>query len=263
MHKLSLMMTWSNGNIFRVTGHLCGEFTGPGEFPTQRPVTRSFGVFFDLRLNKWLSKRPCGWWFETPSWSLWRQCNEVCNLLYMLAKDIFLCIKVHMDASAYMYACMNVRGYWYVCVQLLFIPNNTKATYKYRCDGFVVACSTVGCLCDNPRGAGGYDIVTMTTLRRNCCRFGEVFRSWLHWELSCWQFPLRSAAEIASKWRFYLGFFYVFGNNLWAFLMSSHIDSLIINPPSIIVLRYHLIFYFTLSYFHIFHFKYCSYEYYS
>ena len=22
------MMTWSNGNIFRVTGHLCGEFTG-------------------------------------------------------------------------------------------------------------------------------------------------------------------------------------------------------------------------------------------
>ena len=33
-------------NIFHVTGHLCGEFTGPSEFPTQRPVTRSFGVFF-------------------------------------------------------------------------------------------------------------------------------------------------------------------------------------------------------------------------
>ena len=41
-------MTSSNGNIFRVTGPLCGEFTGPGEFPTQRPVTRSFDVFFDL-----------------------------------------------------------------------------------------------------------------------------------------------------------------------------------------------------------------------
>ena len=26
-----------------------------GEFPTQRPVTRSFDIFFDLRLNKWLS----------------------------------------------------------------------------------------------------------------------------------------------------------------------------------------------------------------
>ena len=70
------MMTSSNGNIFRVTGPLCGEFTGPGEFPAQRPVTRSFDVFFDLRPNKPLSKQPWGWWFETPSWSLWRQCNE-------------------------------------------------------------------------------------------------------------------------------------------------------------------------------------------
>ena len=69
-------MTSSNGNIFRVTGPLCGEFTGPSEFPTQRPVTLSFDVFFDLRLNKRLSKQPWGWWFETPSWSLWRQCND-------------------------------------------------------------------------------------------------------------------------------------------------------------------------------------------
>ena len=68
-------MTSSNGNISRVTGPLCGEFTGPGEFPTQRPVTRIFDVFFDMRLNKWLSKQPWGRWFETPSWSLWRQYN--------------------------------------------------------------------------------------------------------------------------------------------------------------------------------------------
>ena len=55
---LVYMMTSSNGNIFRVTGPLCGEFTGPGEFPTQRPVMRSFDVLFDLRLNKRLSKQP-------------------------------------------------------------------------------------------------------------------------------------------------------------------------------------------------------------
>ena len=69
------MMTSSNGNIFRVTGPMCGEFTGPGEFPAQWPVTRSFDVFFDLRLNKRLSKQPWGWWFETPAWSLWRHRN--------------------------------------------------------------------------------------------------------------------------------------------------------------------------------------------
>ena len=78
LHLLNLrklIMTSSNGNIFRVTGPLCGEFTGPGEFPTQRPVTRSFDVFFDLRLNKRLGKHSWGWWFETLSWSLWRHHN--------------------------------------------------------------------------------------------------------------------------------------------------------------------------------------------
>ena len=75
----AFMMTSSNVNIFRVTGPLCGEFTSPGEFPTHRPVTRSFNVFFDLRLNKRLSKQPWGWWFETPSWSLWRHCNVLIN----------------------------------------------------------------------------------------------------------------------------------------------------------------------------------------
>ena len=44
--------------------------------PARWPVTRSFDVFFDLRLNKRLSKQPWGWWSETPPWSLWRQCNE-------------------------------------------------------------------------------------------------------------------------------------------------------------------------------------------
>ena len=52
-----------------------GNSPAPGEFPTQRPVTRSFDVFFDLRLNKRLSKQSWGWWFETPSRTLWRQCN--------------------------------------------------------------------------------------------------------------------------------------------------------------------------------------------
>ena len=51
----------------------------PGEFPAQRPVTRSFDVFFDLRPNRRLSKQPRGWWFETPSWSLWRQSNAGFN----------------------------------------------------------------------------------------------------------------------------------------------------------------------------------------
>ena len=60
------MMTPSKGNMFHVTG-----------FPSQRPVTQSFDVFFDLRLNKRLSKLSRRRWFETPSRPLWRHCNEI------------------------------------------------------------------------------------------------------------------------------------------------------------------------------------------
>ena len=52
-----------------------GNSPVPGEFPTQRPVTRSFDVYFDLRPNKWLSKQSWGWWFVTLSCSLWRHRN--------------------------------------------------------------------------------------------------------------------------------------------------------------------------------------------
>ena len=52
-----------------------GNSPAPGEFPTQRPVTRSFDVFFDLCLNKRLSKQWWGWWFETLSRPLWRHRN--------------------------------------------------------------------------------------------------------------------------------------------------------------------------------------------
>ena len=45
------------------------------EFPSQKPVTRSFDVFFDLCLNKRWRKQSWGRWFETPSHSLWRHCN--------------------------------------------------------------------------------------------------------------------------------------------------------------------------------------------
>ena len=45
-----------------------------GELPSQRSVTRSVDVFFDMCPNKLLSKELWGWWFETPSRSLCPQC---------------------------------------------------------------------------------------------------------------------------------------------------------------------------------------------
>ena len=71
------MMTSSNGNTFSVLLPLCVRNSPvTGEFPAQRPVTRSFDVFFDMSQNKRLSKQSLGWWFETPSRSLWRHCDD-------------------------------------------------------------------------------------------------------------------------------------------------------------------------------------------
>ena len=70
------MMTSSNGNIFRAPVICAGNSSVSVEFPAQRLVTRSFDVFFGLRLNKPLSKQWWGWWFETLSCTLWRHCND-------------------------------------------------------------------------------------------------------------------------------------------------------------------------------------------
>ena len=70
--------TWWCHQIETFSAYLAicaGNSLVPGEFPTQWPITRSFDVLFDLRLNKRLSKQSWGWWFQTISFPLWRHHN--------------------------------------------------------------------------------------------------------------------------------------------------------------------------------------------
>ena len=78
-------MTSSNGNIFLVTGPLCGEFTGHRWIPLTKASDAELYVFFDLCLNKRLRKQSWGWWLETPSRSLWRHCNGMKTFSILLA----------------------------------------------------------------------------------------------------------------------------------------------------------------------------------
>ena len=76
-----LFFTWSwwchQMETFSALLSICaGISIVTGEFSAQRPVTRSFDVFFDLCLNKRLSKQSWGWLFETLSCPLWRHCND-------------------------------------------------------------------------------------------------------------------------------------------------------------------------------------------
>ena len=77
-HVLSKWYPWWRHQMetFSALLALCaGNSPVPGEFPTQRLMTRSFDIYFDLRLNERLSKQTWGSWFQTPSCPLWRHCN--------------------------------------------------------------------------------------------------------------------------------------------------------------------------------------------
>ena len=61
------MTTSSNGNISALLAHCAGNSPVTAEFRSQRPVTRSFDIFFDLDRTKRLNIESKRWWFETPS----------------------------------------------------------------------------------------------------------------------------------------------------------------------------------------------------
>ena len=57
-------MSWWRHQMETISALLAicaGNSPVSGDFPTQRPVTPSFDIFFDLRLNKRLSKQSWSW----------------------------------------------------------------------------------------------------------------------------------------------------------------------------------------------------------
>ena len=105
-----------------------GNSPVPGEFPAQRPVTRSFAVFFDLRANKRLSKQWRGWWFETPSRPLWRHCND----WSLTAVDIWS----HDDTWVHL-----IRWYHYASRSLISPADLTSCRWLFNLSGRKPECS--------------------------------------------------------------------------------------------------------------------------
>ena len=133
LKQLHNMMTSSNGNIFCVTGPLCGEFTDDRWIPAHRPVTRKFDVSFNLRLNKRLRKQSSGWWFETPSCPLWRQSWKMrCEymktyiplpLVFVISEAVVVVIKYRTWYN------LHLVIFLHVCLDQLmtFSPNACKS----------------------------------------------------------------------------------------------------------------------------------------
>ena len=119
-------MTSSNGSFYRVTSPFCGEFTG--HFPSQRPGAWSFSVFFDGGLNKRLSKQSRRWWFETPSCSLWRHCNEVASLS---PKKTYHC-KMPVAQPWIIWVSKSSLGWGFSCGDLIYSQPISFRELPYR-----------------------------------------------------------------------------------------------------------------------------------
>ena len=74
-----------------------------GGFSSQRPVMRSFDVFFDLRLHKRLSKQSGRQWFESPSRSLWRHCHDYYPLVSLWQCFTLYLIPMHHGAYIFLH----------------------------------------------------------------------------------------------------------------------------------------------------------------
>ena len=109
-----------------------------GEFPTQRPVTRSFETFFDLRPNK-RSKQWWGWWFETPSCPLWCPCD---GEIIIWANDDFVHCSIDFNVL------IHYLNQWWPsslhnrpqCVNSLW---HSDAIWQHRCESTFVPCGTM------------------------------------------------------------------------------------------------------------------------
>ena len=120
-------------------------------FAGSSPVTRSFDIFFDLRLNKWLRKQSWGWWFETPSRPLWRHCNgsglnnefemiQQCTKRFDRVLAVVVFTQIHVIAwSAAMFNDISVviltaviRRLWVMQNHCDWVPRSIHKTYMLK-----------------------------------------------------------------------------------------------------------------------------------
>ena len=108
MHNRTIfLMTSSSGNFFHVTGPLWGESIGTSGFPSQRPVTQSFDIFFDCAwTNVWANSGYTG--------DLKRSCfhHDVTAMFYCIQCSYFIhCYLQGFDLSDMKIYCIEEMAF--------------------------------------------------------------------------------------------------------------------------------------------------------
>ena len=83
----------------------------PVNSPHKGQWRRGLMCFFDLRLNKRLSKQSWGWWIETPSRSLWRHCDG--HVDFTASGTCVVCAQLPLSL---------------ICINLIWLTNESQNT---------------------------------------------------------------------------------------------------------------------------------------
>ena len=104
--------------FFMLLAICVGKSPVTGEFPAQRPVTRSLDVFFDLRLNKRLNKQSWGWWCQMSLCSLWRHCNAQAYSSYLPQGRYGIIQQWHLPERKKMIVWQNMKSEYFRILRL-------------------------------------------------------------------------------------------------------------------------------------------------
>ena len=128
-HALPFSPWWRHQTeTFSASLAICaGNSPVTGEFPAQKPVTRSFDVFFDFRLNKRLRKQSGGWWFQTLALPLWRHRNVI-RMKYATSSSAFLAL---MSFRQWV-SCVDDLRYWTDDTACWSSPNTVLLYCQWR-----------------------------------------------------------------------------------------------------------------------------------
>ena len=95
---------------FRVTGPLCGEFTGDRWIPLTTASDAELWHFVDLCLNKRLSKQSRRWWFEKQSRLLWCTLMKLWRLWNGVLQRLTSIFMIYMLKYIYIYIYLTHCG---------------------------------------------------------------------------------------------------------------------------------------------------------
>ena len=99
-----------------------GNHWSPVNSPHKGEWSGAFDVFFDMHLNKRLSKQSWGWWFQMNSRPLWRHCDEAQNDFPSATRHHVSCVFRRWRLQ--LESCVSLRWLGRNFFYLAWVPNS-------------------------------------------------------------------------------------------------------------------------------------------